>query len=106
MNDYVILFRRERGPLDAAEQAELADAIAQWAAEHNAAGHALAPHLLGSEAAHVGAAIAAAPTVTALLMLRARDLDEAARVAARHPGAALGFSLEVRPWAAPGAAAR
>jgi hypothetical protein len=105
MNTYVILFRRGRAPLDDAEQQRLNQSIGPWAAAQNQAGHQLDPRLLAAENNHRGphaaAAQAEALPLTALLFLHARDLDEATRVAESHPGMDYGFSVEVRPWAAP-----
>lgn len=105
MNAFVILFRRDRGPLSEAEQLDLGRDIAAWARRHNDAGHQLAPHILAPESRHIGPhydAVQAEPLpVTALLFLQARDLDEAARVAESHPGMRHGFTVEVRAWAAP-----
>jgi hypothetical protein len=104
MNHFVVLFRRNRGPLSTAEQASLGRDVGAWARLHNEAGHRLAPHILAPESRHAGPrpAVQAEPLpVTALLFLEARDLDEAARVAESHPGMRYGFSVEVRAWSLP-----
>ncbi|MGO1003883.1 hypothetical protein [Lysobacter sp. CA196] len=105
MNPFVILFRRDRGPLSEAERLSLSQDIGAWARLHNEAGHKLDPHLLAPDSRHLGphrdAAQAEALPITALLFLEARDLDEAARVAESHPGMRHGFSVEVRAWSAP-----
>lgn len=68
-------------------------------------GRELVPHILGSESAHRGAQASAtdlgAWPVTALLLLQARDLDEAAEVAGSHPAVRYGAHIEVRPWGPP-----
>lgn len=105
MNTFVILFRRDRGPLSEAERLSLSHDIGAWVRLHNEAGHKLAPHILAPESRHLGpqrGAVQAEPVpVTAVLFLEARDLDDAARVAESHPGMRHGFSVEVRAWSAP-----
>lgn len=102
MSHFVVLFRRHRGALSAAEQASLGRDVGAWARLHNEAGHRLAPRILAPESRHAGPQREAEPLpITALLFLEARDLDEAARVAESHPGMRYGFSVEVRAWSAP-----
>lgn len=109
MNTFLILFRRDGGPLSEAEQLSLGRDIGAWARLHNEAGHKLAPRILAPGSRHIGPHRDAVQTepmpITALLFLEARDLDEAARVAESHPGMRHGFTVEVRAWSAPNPAA-
>lgn len=112
MPTFVILFRQGRA-LTAAELAERQAAVSAWARDQNDAGRALEPRILGPEILAPGReasmpAGAAAPLtwpVTALLFLQARDLEDAATVAASHPARRYGVDVEVRPWAPPAALA-
>lgn len=106
MQTYVILFRKAGPAPTDAERRQVGAEVAPWAQALNAAGHELVPHILAAESAHCGEPVDAAPPVTALLLLKAHDFDEAARIAATHPGTRYGFALEVRPWASPGAPAK
>jgi hypothetical protein len=114
MQDFVILFRQGPRQLTAGELAERRQAVAIWAREQNAAGHCLEPRILAPEALHpmASADSCADPRadpqaatggwpVTALLFLKAEDIEQAAAVAATHPGGAFGAAIEVRPWAPP-----
>lgn len=105
MNTFVILFRKTGPAPTDAERRQVGAEVAPWAQALNAAGHELVPHILAAQSARCGEPIADATPVTALLLLKARDLDEAARIAATHPGTRYGFALEVRPWSPPGVAA-
>lgn len=117
MPDFVILFRQGRS-LTAAELAQRQAEVSAWARAQNDMGRALEPRILAPDALFPGreagrpdeAAVAAAPAqaanpsgwpVTALLFLHARDLDDAAAVAASHPARHYGVDVEVRPWAPP-----
>ena len=104
-NTFVIIFRQVR-PLTDVELAGRQHEIAAWADVANSAGRALEPRMLGPEFARPGGdgleGDSSAP-VSALLFLNAHDLDDAAAVAASHPGVRYGAALEVRPWNAPAA---
>lgn len=104
MNTYVILFRQGPRQLGEAELQRRAEETSLWARTHNAAGHKLQPHILAPERATRGGqppqGVESWP-VTALLLLEARDLEEAARVAELHPAIHYGAGVEVRPWALP-----
>lgn len=110
MNSFVLIFRQGK-PVTEAEKQRRAETVPQWAREQNAAGRSLEPRILGPEKLRRGAelpssgAIDAWP-VTALLFIQAKDLDDAAAVAASHPAVQEGLSVEVRPWGAPAAVAR
>lgn len=115
MNTFVIIFRQSRPVTDAEKQCRSAE-TAVWAQRHNAAGHQLDPRILAPDgevrpatdasAAAARSAPAEAWPITALLFLEARNLSEALGVAESHPGRHYGASIEVRPWAAPVAAAQ
>jgi len=110
MKPFVIIFRQgPRTLTDADTQRRAEDTIA-WARRHNDAGHKLDPHILAPERALRGpestAVTQADPwPITALLLLEAQDLGEAAHVAESHPALHYGATVEVRPWASPIAAA-
>jgi hypothetical protein len=101
MNTYVIIFRQGR-TLDEAELRQRAEETSAWARRYNAAGHKLAPHILEPERVLRGAQPAAEGwPLTALLLLEARGLEEAARVAEAHPALRYGAGVEVRAWTLP-----
>lgn len=105
MQKFVLLFRQGPHPLTEADRARRQTAIQAWARAQNAAGHKLEPRALAPEVARPGlpapAETAGAWPVTALLFLEARDLAEAAQVAAAHPAKDFNASVEVRPWSPP-----
>jgi hypothetical protein len=103
MNTFVVMFHQGSHTLTDAERQQLNEEVIPWAKRQLAAGHKLDPRLLAPEYALRGPAITAqtTPPITALLFLEAHDLNEAAEVAASHPGLHYGFNVEVRPWAAP-----
>jgi hypothetical protein len=107
MQPFVIIFRQGPRELTDAEQAQRQQEVSAWAREIMAAGHRLDPRILPPEMLlpeDQSAASASAPDgapVTALLFLVARDLGEAGRIAASHPGRKYGARVEVRPWAHP-----
>lgn len=103
---FVIIFRQ--GPYnfsddDKKRRTELTGA---WAREHNANGHKLNPHILTAEATRLGAALPGDATnwpVTALLMIEARDMVDATRVANAHPALGYNANVEIREWMTPAA---
>jgi hypothetical protein len=106
MNTFVIVFRQGPRTLTPADIQQRGQETSVWARRQNEAGHKLDPHILtparerrGSDMGDV-TGIDAWP-ITALLFLEARDLAEAAKVAAEHPAVNYGANVEVRPWAAP-----
>jgi hypothetical protein len=106
MKTFVIIFRQGPQPLTDADKQRRAEETATWARRQNGAGHKLDPHILGSESALRGPENSAttsadARPITALLLLEAHDLNEAAQVAESHPALRYGASVEVRPWAEP-----
>lgn len=102
MHTYVIIFRQSPREFTAADLAQRQADVQAWAAGANAAGHKLEPRILAPDVvpATAGAGEGAWP-LTALLFLEAKNLEEAARVAAGHPAVRYGASLEVRPWNPP-----
>jgi hypothetical protein len=102
MNSFVILFRQGSQQLTEADLKNRAEETRAWARTQNAAGHKLAPHILGPES-HWSGPVPATRTdpVTALLFLEARDFAQAVDVAQAHPALRYGASIEVRPWAPP-----
>ena len=81
-----------------------------WARRQNDAGHKLNPHILTPERERRGTDMGDASgtdawPITALLLLEARDLAEAATVAGEHPATAYGANVEIRPWSRPTATA-
>jgi hypothetical protein len=102
--DFVIIFRQGRRSLSEADLSARAAATRAWAREQNAAGHALVPHILGPERERLGPEDAAAgdgAPITAILLLQARDFQDAVDVARAHPALRYGASVEVRAWARP-----
>src|SRR5262249_7530791 len=106
MQGFVFIFRQPR-VLNEAERMELATKARAWAQRYNHAGHSLDPRMLGAEKEYHGASgstVLGINPVTALLFLEAKDLQEAADIAALHPGIEYGATVEVRPWARPAGA--
>jgi hypothetical protein len=108
MPNFVLIFRQGPHPLTEADQARRQREISAWAREQNAAGHRLEPRILREEARclddvvfNAGGAGPGTWPLTALVFIEARDLDEAAGIAAVHPGRRFGVSIEVRPWGPP-----
>jgi hypothetical protein len=106
MKTFVIIFRQVPQSLMDADKQRLAEEMGPWARRQNDAGHKLDPRILAPESAQRGPESSAATPadawpVTALLFLEARDLSEAAQVAASHPGRRFGADVEIRPWAPP-----
>jgi hypothetical protein len=106
MKNFVILFRQGPRTLTDAEKQRRTEEVSVWARQQNEAGHKLDPHILAPDSEWRGLEKGTAPraeawTVTALLFLEARDLNEATRVAEEHPALHYGASVEVRPWATP-----
>jgi hypothetical protein len=106
MKPFVIIFRQGPFPLTDADKQRRAEETAVWARDQNEAGHKLDPHILAPESVHHGTRSSAdretdAWPITALLFLEARDLNQAAQVAASHPALRYGSDVEVRPWAPP-----
>ena len=106
-----MIFRQELArPRTEVEQQRLAEEMGPWARKINAAGHKLDPRILAAQVASFGAdgspvRSTDAWPVTALLFVEASDLNEAAQIAASHPGLQYGAQVEVRPWALPAALA-
>ncbi|HVU18605.1 MAG TPA: hypothetical protein VHD32_17005 [Candidatus Didemnitutus sp.] len=106
MKTFVIAFRRTSPPLADDVRLRLNQETAAWARSHS--NFDLDPRILGRERA-VFNAPADQPDksagLSALLFLEAPDLASAGQVAAAHPGLRYGFSVEVRSWTKPVAAA-
>jgi hypothetical protein len=100
---FVIIFRQGPVELTQVDKQKRSEETSEWAKVQNSAGHQLEPRILESEAIQHGAETQGgnAWPITALLFLKAHDLDEAARVAESHPAIRYGASVEVRPWAPP-----
>lgn len=103
MKSYVIIFRQ--GPLDSSDEvnARRQREIVAWAAKHQGAGHQLEPRALEIDVRRPGINApddASAWPIVALVFLEARDIDEAAAIAADHPARNYNVSTEVRPWTA------
>lgn len=108
MKQFVIIFRQGPRALTEADLARRQSEVSAWARVQNAAGHKLEPRILAPESARPGHGLPDADSVgfgdwplTALLFLQARDLAEAAQIAALHPANHFGARIEVRPWAPP-----
>jgi hypothetical protein len=105
MNTFVILFRQGPRSLTDTDKQRRSEEVAIWARRQNEAGHKLAPHILAPESVKRGPDVPIAAhgewPVTALLLVEARDLDEAATVAESHPALRYGASVEVRAWSRP-----
>jgi hypothetical protein len=106
MKPFVIIFRQGPFPLTDTDKQHRAEETAIWARHQNEAGHKLDPHILAPESVHHGPRSSAdretdAWPITALLFLEARDLNQAAQVAACHPALRYGSDVEVRPWVPP-----
>lgn len=104
MKLYVVIFRQGPATLTEAESARRQQAIVTWAVRHQAAGHQLEPRALDAEVRRPGVAAPAETSglwpIVALVFLEARDIDEAATIAADHPAKHYNVSTEVRPWVA------
>ncbi|MBI2517036.1 MAG: hypothetical protein HYV95_08980 [Opitutae bacterium] len=108
MKQFVIIFRQGPRTLTEADLARRQSEVSAWARVQNAAGHKLEPRILAPDGLRPWAADTAGEhagfgewPLTALLFLVARDLAEAAQVAASHPAKNFGAHVEVRPWAPP-----
>jgi hypothetical protein len=103
MHTFVVMFHQGSHTLSDAEKQQLNEEVVPWAKRQLAAGHKLDPRLLAPEYALRGPSITSqtTPPITALLFLEAHDLNEAADIAASHPGSNYGFNVEIRPWAPP-----
>ncbi|MEO7999632.1 MAG: hypothetical protein ABI852_19425 [Gemmatimonadaceae bacterium] len=104
LNTFVIIFRQGPYSFTDADKKQRTELTGAWAREHNARGHKLAPHILtgesvtrGTDAPHA----ADAWPVTALLLIEARDLEEATRVAEAHPALGYNANVEIRAWGTP-----
>ena len=109
-NSFVIIFRQGPRTLTPADLQRRAQETSVWARRQNDAGHRLNPHILTPDRERRGVDMDGATgidawPITALLLLEARDLADAARVAGEHPAIAYGANVEVRPWARPAPAA-
>jgi hypothetical protein len=109
-NMFVIIFRQGPRTLTPEDIQQRTQETSVWAKRQNDAGHKLNPHILTPERERRGAEMGGAAgidawPITALLLLEARDLAEAARVAGEHPAVAYGANVEIRPWARPTPAA-
>lgn len=107
---FVIIFRQGPRALTPADIQQRGQETTVWARRQNEAGHKLNPHILTPARERLGADMSDASgieawPITALLLLEARDLDEAARVAGEHPAFAYGANVEIRPWTRPTTAA-
>ncbi|MBX3736982.1 MAG: hypothetical protein KF715_09855 [Candidatus Didemnitutus sp.] len=105
MKTFVIIFRQSPREFSEADLAQRQREVSAWAARENAAGRQLEPRILEPEVARPlpgasGVSESEWP-ITALLFLRATDLEDAARVAAAHPAVHFGASVEVRAWQPP-----
>lgn len=103
MKSYVIIFRQGPFPLTAEVNVRRQQEILTWAMKHQAAGHQLEPRGLDDEVRHPGVRApddATAWPIVMLMFLQARDIDEAAAIAADHPAKNYNVSTEVRPWSA------
>jgi hypothetical protein len=102
MKNFVIIFRQSPRPLTDTDKQRRAEETAAWARRQNSDGHKLVPHILAPESAYRGPeAKQEAWPITALLLLEAHDLKEAAQIAEAHPALRYGSSVEVRPWETP-----
>ena len=105
MKQFVILFRQGPFNLTDIAKARRQAAISLWAREQNARGHRLEPRSLAPSITRPGIKVTGDEygrwSVTALLFLDARGLDEATAIAASHPAKDYNVAMEVRPWSPP-----
>jgi hypothetical protein len=105
MNTFVIIFRQGPRPLTDSDKQRRGDEVSAWARCQNDAGHKLDPHILAPESERRGTEVPNTAhgewPVTALLLLEARDLGEAAKVAESHPALRYGATVEIRAWSRP-----
>ena len=105
MNTFVIIFRQGRVVTDTDRQRS-GEETAVWAGQQTVARHKLDPRILAPESVHRGpdrdlSEPGDVRPITALLFLKATDLDEAVQIAERHPALRYGANVEVRRWAPP-----
>lgn len=103
-NTFVIIFRQGPFEFTDADKQHRTQLTGAWAREHNAKGHKLDPHILTPEIVRRGAPLPNDTTawpVTALLLIEARDIEDATAVAEAHPALGYNANVEIRAWAAP-----
>jgi hypothetical protein len=98
---FVIIFRQGPPVPDDVERQITAEETRPWAQQQNTAGYKLDPCILAPEALHRGTQDSPSWPIGALLFLEARDLEQAAQVAASHPALRHRAAAEVRPWTPP-----
>lgn len=102
MRTFVIIFRQSPREFTAADLSRRQTEVSAWAAAANRAGHKLEPRILAPDSAPAAGGVGeGAWPVTALLFLEAETLEAASCLAAEHPAARYGASVEVRPWHPP-----
>jgi len=101
-NSYVIIFRQGPITLTEEEKALRQQAIVAWATKHHHAGHALDPRGLEDDVRRPGVVPPEEGNgtwpIVALVFVEARNIDEAAAIAADHPAKHYNVSTEVRPY--------
>jgi len=110
---FVLIFRRKAGGLSLADQRKLTEQVGPWAAQQEAAGHHLDPHILGAQSLRIApghrrnlAPPSGDDKIGAIMFLEAKDFDEAVQVADSHPALEFGASVEVCPWSPPAASTK
>lgn len=110
MPKYAFIFRQSNHPLIQEQQKRRAEEVRDWALHLRDEGHALDPHLLGTEryvaepdGAKPSSAEATTDPVIAILIVDCTSFDEAKKIALTHPGLHYGVSIEVREAASPAA---
>src|SRR6201993_2314189 len=103
MEKFAFIFRQTNHPLTQEQQKRRAEEVRDWAIHLRDHGHALDPHLLGTEryvaepnGGKPSIAEAPADPVIAILIVDCVNFDEAKKIALTHPGLRYGVSIEVR----------
>jgi hypothetical protein len=105
MQTFVLIFHQGSPLPTAEERQQITRDVADWAEKLNAEGHKLDPRILTPE----GAVRAEGDTsslsrewpITALLILEAKHLADAARIGESHPALRNRTAVEVRQWNPP-----
>jgi hypothetical protein len=106
MHTFVLIFHQGSPAPTAEERQRTGRDVVAWAEKLNADGHDLDPRILTPEITIRGEhGVASLPSegspITALLFIKAKDLEEATRIAESHPALRNRIVVEVREWHRP-----
>jgi hypothetical protein len=107
MQQFVLIFRQGIAKqLSPEEQNQRSEEIRSWARKWIEEGYSFDPRKLSQDAYRIdpdgNGHVAEEKPIINLLFLRAKDFDDAVRIAKTHPGVRYGTLIEVRAWTSPG----